>query len=64
MPAEIKDNGPCIAKVQVSAFTIPTATPESDGTFEWNATTLVLVEIEGEAKPGSVLLMPIPLPQN
>jgi L-alanine-DL-glutamate epimerase-like enolase superfamily enzyme len=52
MPAQIKDKGPCIAKVRVSAFTIPTATPESDGTLEWNATTLVLVEIEGGSKTG------------
>ena len=52
MPAEIKDEGPCIARVQVSAFTIPTATPESDGTLEWNATTLVLVEMEGGSKTG------------
>ena len=52
MPAEIKDEGPRIARVRVSAFTIPTATPESDGTLEWNATTLVLVEIEGGSKTG------------
>lgn len=52
MPAEIKDEGPCIARVQVSAFTIPTATPESDGTLKWNATTLVLVEVEGGGKTG------------
>ena len=46
-----KDN-PCISEVKVSAFTIPTATPESDGTLEWNATTLVLVEIDGGGKTG------------
>src|SRR6185503_11024220 len=38
--------------VRVSAFSIPTATPESDGTLEWNATTLVLVEVEGGGKTG------------
>ncbi len=48
----IKDERPGIARVQVSAFTIPTATPESDGTLEWNATTLVLVEIEAGGKTG------------
>jgi L-alanine-DL-glutamate epimerase-like enolase superfamily enzyme len=53
MPAQIKeDAGPCIARVRGSAFAIPTATPESDGTHEWNATTLVLVEIEGGSKTG------------
>lgn len=29
---------------------IPTATPESDGTLEWDSTTLVLVELEGGGK--------------
>lgn len=51
-PAHLKNGGPCIARMKVSAFTIPTATPESDGTLEWTATTLVLVEIEGESKTG------------
>jgi L-alanine-DL-glutamate epimerase-like enolase superfamily enzyme len=44
--------GPCISDVRVSVFSIPTATPESDGTLEWNATTLVLVEVEGGGKTG------------
>lgn len=47
-----KNGTPRISRVQVSAFTIPTATPESDGTLEWNATTLVLVEIDGGGKTG------------
>lgn len=51
-PAHLKNGGPCIARMKVSAFTIPTVTPESDGTLEWTATTLVLVEIEGESKTG------------
>ena len=33
-------------RVAVAAYRIPTATPESDGTFEWDATTLVAVHIE------------------
>src|SRR4051812_6742527 len=32
-------------RVAVSAFTIPTDAPEADGTFHWDATTLVLVEV-------------------
>src|SRR5438094_2139065 len=31
----------------VNAYTIPTDYPESDGTFEWQQTTLVVVEIDG-----------------
>ena len=34
----------CIEQLDVSAYSIPTSTPESDGTYEWNSTTLVLVE--------------------
>ncbi|MGN6569042.1 MAG: enolase C-terminal domain-like protein [Flavipsychrobacter sp.] len=38
--------------LQVSAYTIPTTLPESDGTIKWNSTTLVLVEIEAAGKKG------------
>ena len=31
--------------MQINAYTIPTATPESDGTAEWDSTTLVTVHI-------------------
>ena len=30
--------------LRVSAYTVPTASPEADGTLAWNATTLVVVE--------------------
>jgi L-alanine-DL-glutamate epimerase-like enolase superfamily enzyme len=33
--------------VRPSAYTIPTEAPESDGTLEWDSTTIVVVEIEG-----------------
>ena len=34
-----------IESVSVAAYRVPTETPESDGTLEWDATTVVLVEI-------------------
>jgi L-alanine-DL-glutamate epimerase-like enolase superfamily enzyme len=34
-------------ELAVSAYTVPTDAPESDGTFEWDATTLVVVEADG-----------------
>jgi L-alanine-DL-glutamate epimerase-like enolase superfamily enzyme len=41
---------PRIEDVRVSAFTIPTETPEQDGTFDWKSTTLVLAEaVAGDA---------------
>lgn len=36
-----------ITGLDVSAYSIPTDFPESDGTFEWDSTTLVLVELRG-----------------
>src|SRR5438270_11922656 len=41
-----------IDRVDVSSFTVPTDLPESDGTLEWNQTTLVLVEVSGGGKRG------------
>jgi hypothetical protein len=38
------DTGPLIKKILTSCYTIPTETPESDGTLSWKKTTLVLVE--------------------
>lgn len=40
-----------IRALDVGAYVIPTATPESDGTLAWNATTLVLVDVAaGDAR--------------
>jgi L-alanine-DL-glutamate epimerase-like enolase superfamily enzyme len=39
-------------RLQVSAYTIPTQTPEADGTLEWNQTTLVLVRVEACGSAG------------
>jgi L-alanine-DL-glutamate epimerase-like enolase superfamily enzyme len=43
---------PQINKLNVSAYTIPTDFPESDGTIKWDSTTLVLVELQGGGKSG------------
>ncbi|HET7307135.1 MAG TPA: enolase C-terminal domain-like protein [Gammaproteobacteria bacterium] len=43
---------PTVESVKVSAFKIPTDAPESDGTLEWDSTTLVLVEISAGGKTG------------
>ena len=34
-----------IDRVEVAAFTVPTDAPESDGTLEWNETTIVAVHV-------------------
>ena len=39
---------PLIDRVDVTPFVVPTASPESDGTFEWEQTTLVLVEAQAQ----------------
>ncbi|HKW81375.1 MAG TPA: enolase C-terminal domain-like protein [Casimicrobiaceae bacterium] len=41
-----------IEAVKASAYTIPTDAPESDGTLEWNSTTLVLVEASAGGMSG------------
>jgi len=41
-----------VEAVQVSAYTIPTDQPESDGTAEWDATTIVLVEAHAGGATG------------
>ena len=38
--------------LDVAAYRIPTASPESDGTLEWNATTLVAVHVAGGGQTG------------
>jgi len=41
-----------IEKVEVSAYKIPTEAPESDGTYRWDSTTLVLVEVTAAGATG------------
>jgi L-alanine-DL-glutamate epimerase-like enolase superfamily enzyme len=41
-----------ITRIGVRAFTVPTATPESDGTLEWNETTIVVVNAEAAGTTG------------
>jgi L-alanine-DL-glutamate epimerase-like enolase superfamily enzyme len=39
-------NGATVQRIDVSAYRVPTDAPtESDGTFEWRSTTMVLVEV-------------------
>lgn len=41
-----------LERVTVSIYTVPTDFPESDGTLEWNSTTLVLVHVTAANKTG------------
>jgi L-alanine-DL-glutamate epimerase-like enolase superfamily enzyme len=41
-----------IEQLQVSAYMVPTDFPESDGTLQWDKTTMVLVEVSAEHKTG------------
>jgi L-alanine-DL-glutamate epimerase-like enolase superfamily enzyme len=38
--------------VEATAYTIPTDAPESDGTFAWDSTTIVVVEVHGGGERG------------
>jgi L-alanine-DL-glutamate epimerase-like enolase superfamily enzyme len=39
-------SGERVEKLNVSAYKIPTDEPESDGTYQWDSTTIVIVEAE------------------
>src|SRR5256885_15056163 len=41
-----------VRTLEVTVYDVPTDAPESDGTFEWNATTMVLVEATAEGQRG------------
>jgi L-alanine-DL-glutamate epimerase-like enolase superfamily enzyme len=43
---------PEIRELEVSAYDVPTAAPESDGTAEWEKTTLVVVELSAAGERG------------
>ncbi len=41
-----------VERVRASAYTIPTDSPEADGTLSWDSTTLVIAEVEGGGHSG------------
>jgi L-alanine-DL-glutamate epimerase-like enolase superfamily enzyme len=43
---------PRVTRLEAAAYTIPTSRPESDGTLEWNSTTLVVVHVSAEGVRG------------
>lgn len=44
--------GVAVESVEVSAYTVPTDAPESDGTADWSATTVVVVQVCGGGRVG------------
>ena len=48
----LTSHGLPIDRVTAAAYVIPTDGPESDGTMDWDATTLVLVQIEAGGRSG------------
>src|SRR2546423_1590945 len=41
-----------VSELRTAVFTVPTDAHESDGTLEWDETTLVLVEVEAGGQTG------------
>ncbi len=41
-----------ITDLNITVYTIPTSSPEADGTIEWNSTSMILVELEAGGKKG------------
>jgi L-alanine-DL-glutamate epimerase-like enolase superfamily enzyme len=46
------ESGTPIERLEVAAYRIPTDRPESDGTLQWDSTTIVVVEAHGGGKTG------------
>jgi L-alanine-DL-glutamate epimerase-like enolase superfamily enzyme len=44
--------GVAVERVDVSAYTVPNDFPESDGTVEWDSTTIVVVELHASGETG------------
>ncbi len=44
--------GVTVERLDVSAYTVPTDSPESDGTYSWDKTTIVIVEVTAGGKRG------------
>lgn len=43
---------PRVDRLDVSAFTVPTDAPESDGTLSWDSTTVVVIHAHAEGRAG------------
>lgn len=41
-----------VTAVRAEAYTVPTDAPESDGTFSWDSTTILVVHVEGGGRRG------------
>ena len=52
MSTRFSSQGVPIDWVEASAYKVPTDRPESDGTFAWDHTTLVLVEVSAGGRRG------------
>jgi L-alanine-DL-glutamate epimerase-like enolase superfamily enzyme len=52
MATATREAGTAVEGLDVSAYTVPTDEPESDGTLEWDSTTIVVVEVRGGGQHG------------
>ncbi len=43
-----------VARLDVSCYRIPTDLPEADGTFHWDSTTMVLVQLQSESSHSGI----------
>src|SRR5262249_39354126 len=52
MAARLGSSSVPIERIDVSAYNVPTDSSESDGTYEWDSTTMVLVEAAAGGRTG------------
>ncbi len=48
----VTDHHAAVERLEVHALTVPTDQPEADGTLEWEATTMVVVEAHADGRTG------------
>ncbi|HVT69006.1 MAG TPA: hypothetical protein VHF26_14745, partial [Trebonia sp.] len=44
--------GPYVTGLRAAVYTVPTESPEADGTLSWSDTTLVVVHVRSEGATG------------
>ena len=52
MPVTAYKSSAAIESVEVAVYRVPTDLPEADGTFAWDSTTIVIVQIAAGGEKG------------
>jgi L-alanine-DL-glutamate epimerase-like enolase superfamily enzyme len=48
----MRNAGPVVQRITATVFRVPTDAPEADGTFAWDGTTMIIVEVDAGGQRG------------